>query len=155
MLETTIGEVVARQFDRVWDTLRDALSKLSDEEYRTSDCEWLAPIRLAYHVVETAEFYTLKNVEDGSPPLDWDNGPAEKLPAKEELLAYLERVQPIVRTWLTTCSNEEFLSAEPDFNDSGGTRLDRMIYSLRHAQHHVGQINAELRRRGLPRGKWG
>jgi hypothetical protein len=37
---------------------------------------------------------------------------------------------------------------------TGGTRLDRAIYSLRHSQHHLGQINAELRRKGVSRGEW-
>lgn len=154
MPDATIGEVVARQFDRVWGTLRAALSRLSEQQYRASDCEWLAPIRQAYHIVETAEFYTAARIEDGSPPLDWDTGPCDALPSKAQLLQYLDRVQPAVRAWLTTCSDEAFLSQEADFNNSGGTRLDRALCSLRHAQHHLGQINAELRRRGLERGAW-
>lgn len=155
MSHAPIGAIVARQFDRVWASFRDALSKLSDEQYRASDCEWLAPIRLAYHVVETAEFYTHASVEDGAPPLDWDHGPADALPSKARLLADLDRVQPLVRDWLLATPDATFLAPEPDFNDSGGTRLDRALCSLRHAQHHLGQINAELRRRDLPRGKWG
>jgi len=154
MTNTKIGAIIAHQFDRVWGSLRDAISKLSDDQYRTSDSEWLAPIRLAYHIVETAEFYALKTPDEGSPPLDWDTGPSENLPTKEELLLYLDRVQATIREWLTKCSDEIFLLAEPDFKDCGGTRLDRAIYSLRHAQHHLGQINAELRRKGLPRGGW-
>jgi len=154
LADATIGEILARQFDRVWTTLRDSLGNLSDAQYCDSDCEWLAPIRQAYHIVETAEFYTNEHIDDGNPPLDWDHGPSELLPSKSQLLVYLDRVQPAVRAWLVNCSDEAFLSVEPDFNDSGGTRLDRAVCSLRHAQHHLGQINAELRRRNLPRGGW-
>lgn len=38
MSETKIGEIVARQFDRVWESLRDALSKMSDAQYQTEKC---------------------------------------------------------------------------------------------------------------------
>jgi hypothetical protein len=154
MADATIGEVLARQFERVFGSLRDALSKMDDQQYRASDCEWLAPIRQAYHLVETAEFYTNQSVDEGAPPLDWDNGPVEALPSKSELIAYLDRVQPRVCQWLTGTPDDVFLSNEADFNDSGGTRLDRAVVSLRHAQHHLAQINAELRRKGLPRGAW-
>jgi uncharacterized damage-inducible protein DinB len=154
MSGATIGEVVARQYDRVWGTFRDAISKLSDPQWRTSECDWLAPIRLAYHLVETAEFYSLSSPKDGAEPLDWDSGATDQLPSQAQLLAYIDRVQPMVREWLTTCSDEAFLSSETEFDWTGGTRLDRAIYSLRHSQHHLGQINAELRRKGLPRGEW-
>ena len=155
MGEITIGEILARQFARVWGTLRDALSRISDQDYSKSDCESLALIRIAYHLVETAEFYTNKSVDDGAPPLDWESGPVETLPTRVQLLSYLDKVEITVRHWLTSCGDATFLSVEPDFNDSGGTRLDRAIYSLRHAQHHLGQINSELRRKGLKPGKWG
>ena len=32
--------------------------------------------------------------------------------------------------------------------------LDRALYALRHTQHHVGMINTELRRLGVPRPEW-
>ncbi|HEY1064882.1 MAG TPA: DinB family protein [Pirellulales bacterium] len=154
MSEGKIGAVVARQYDRMWSSLRDAVSQLSDAEWRTSDCEWLAPIRLAYHLVETAEYYRGASPDDGAEPLDWDNGPTDALPSQQQLLLYLDRVQASVREWLTTSSDEAFLSPQTVFERTGETLLDRAIYSLRHSQHHLGQINAELRRKGLPRGKW-
>ena len=79
MSNATIGEVVARQYDRVWDTLRDAVSKMSDQQWRTSDCDWLAPIRLAYHLVETAEFYTFSRPEDAPDAVGGDRGPVAQL----------------------------------------------------------------------------
>jgi uncharacterized damage-inducible protein DinB len=154
MPDSTIGEVLARQYDRVWNSLRDAVSKLSDQQWRTSDCDWLAPIRQAYHLVDTAEFYTRRSPKEGDDSLDWANGPIGQLPSQEQLLAFIDRVQPIVREWLTACGDGAFMSAEAEFHWTGGTRLDRAVYSLRHSQHHLGQINAELRRKGLPRGAW-
>jgi len=154
MSQLTIGEVLARQYDRVWEMLRDAISQLSDEQWRTSDCEWLAPIRLAYHLVETAEFYRFDDPQEATEPLNWDEGPTEALPSQAELLAYLDRVQSMVREWLTAGGEGEWLRPDDKYEWTGGTRLDRAVYSLRHSQHHVGQINAELRRKGLRRGKW-
>jgi hypothetical protein len=33
--------------------------------------------------------------------------------------------------------------------------VSRAVYLLRHTQNHIGEANSELRRRDLPRGKWG
>ena len=154
MLATTIGEVMARQYDRVWGSFRDAISKFSDAQWRTSDCDWLTPIRLAYHVVETAEFYSRESPKSAKETLNWDEGPVEQLLAQQQLLEYIDRVQPMVREWLMCCDDKTFLSPEIEFPWTGETRLDHAVYSLRHMQHHLGQINAELRRRGLPRGEW-
>ena len=157
MPAATIGEVLARQYDRVWGTLRDAISQLSDEQWRASECAWLAPVRQAYHLVETAEFYggeTSKGYKFGSLGGNWEESPAAELPAQQQVLELIDRVQPRLRRWLTECSDSDFLAEETDFQWTGGTRLDRALYSLRHSQHHLGQINTELRRRGLPRGKW-
>ena len=37
---------------------------------------------------------------------------------------------------------------------TGPNVLSRMIYVIRHGQDHAGQLNAELRRRGLARFPW-
>lgn len=157
MSDVRIGDVLARQYDRVWGTLRAAISRLSDAQWHQSECDWLAPVRLAYHIVETAEFYSGGSPDGykwGSLGGDWEGSPAADLPSQKQMLDFIDRVQPAVRKWLVECDDASFLSAEPVFQWTGSTRLDRALYSLRHSQHHLGQINAELRRKGLPRGEW-
>jgi len=157
MSETTIGEIVARQYDRMWTSLRDAIAKLSDQQWRESECDWLAPVRLAYHLIEAADFYGADNVkgfQKGSLGGNWEYSPTADLPSPQQMLGLLDRVQPKMRAWLKGCSDQAFLAEQTDFPWTGETRLDQAIYALRHCQHHLGQINAELRHKGLPRGEW-
>ena len=37
---------------------------------------------------------------------------------------------------------------------TGQTRMDKMLYVLRHSQHHLEEINAELSRRGIKAAIW-
>ena len=157
MAVVTIGQTLAEQYDRVWGTLRDALGKMSDQQWRESDCDWLTPVRQAYHIVETAEFYAGAKGQGykwGSLGGNWEESPSAELPSQAQMLAFLERVQATVRKWLVECGDAEYLLPEAGFAWTGGTRLSRALYSLRHAQHHLGQLNAELRRKGLARGEW-
>jgi hypothetical protein len=73
---------------------------------------------------------------------------------KKAMLAYTEEVEAKVKQWLLKRSDEEFFQPQTICEWTGATVLDRAIYALRHTQHHTGQINSELRRRGLPRGEW-
>ncbi len=157
MSNANIGTVLARQFDRMWGTLREAIPRMSDAQWRQSDCDWLAPVRLAYHLVETADFYRGESSRGfgwGSLGGDWEDSPVDALPTQAEVRALLDRVEPLVRAWLTETADADFLTAEEDFAWTGGTRLDRALYLLRHSQHHLGQINAELRRKDLSPGRW-
>lgn len=157
MSNTRIGDVVARQFDRTWKTLRQAITNMSDEQWRQSDHDWLTPARLAYHIVETADFYSENTPKDfnwGALGGDWEGSPASELPSQQQILDLLDRVQPKVKNWLADINETEWFEAETEFPWTGKTLLDRALYSMRHAQHHVAQINAELRRRDLPCGEW-
>ena len=50
--------------------------------------------------------------------------------------------------------DEGLLAPEEDYAWTGSTLLGRLLYMLAHCRQHLGEINAELRRRGLPRIKW-
>ncbi|UCD96137.1 MAG: hypothetical protein JSV35_06490 [Candidatus Bathyarchaeota archaeon] len=56
--------------------------------------------------------------------------------------------------WLRGLSDAGLLSPEKAFPWTGKTKLGRVMYLLAHCRQHIGEINAELRRRGLPRVKW-
>jgi hypothetical protein len=50
--------------------------------------------------------------------------------------------------------SDEDLLAGHAFPWTGATVLERMIYTLRHSMFHLGQIQAELRRRGMKGAEW-
>ena len=148
MAASNIATALIAQFHCVWNTFRDALSHLDDEQFLAGDIEWLTPRNLAYHVVETADFYSSDCEPEG---FSWGHYAAEN---KAQMLAYAEQVEAKVKQWLLAHSDDQFFQSQSICKWTGTTVLDRAIYALRHTQHHTAQINVELRRRGLPRGEW-
>ena len=86
--------------------------------------------------------------------LDWEGTPADELPGQQECLAYLEVVRQRTRVWLEGLGDEGLLAPQEAFPWTGPNILSRMIYVIRNSQDHTGQLNAELRRRNLPRSTW-
>ena len=148
MATSIIAATLCAQFDRVWNTFRDALSRLDDEQFVAGDAEWCVPREQAYHIVETADFYASDCEPEG---FAWGHYVATN---KEQVLAYTEQIEAKVKQWLSKHSDEQLLEPQPICVWTGTTVLDRALYALRHIQHHTAQINLELRRRGLPDGEW-
>lgn len=67
---------------------------------------------------------------------------------------YLEDVREKLETWIKGLDDEVFHSTETEFPWTGSTLHGRLLYSIEHFRHHLGELNGELRRRGLPRVKW-
>ncbi|MGD0462364.1 MAG: DinB family protein [Tepidisphaeraceae bacterium] len=148
MATISIAEVLCGQFERAWQTFRDALSPLDNEQFSSADIEWLVPRNLAYHILETADFYSSDCNPDG---FAWGHFIAKN---KDQILDYAQQVEAKVKQWLLKHRDPQFLERQSILTGTGATVLDRSLYLLRHTQHHLGQINSELRRRGLPRGQW-
>lgn len=154
----TIGKVVADAFARTWEMYRNAINDIPEEQWRTGDIDLLIPARLAYHVFEAAEYYsgkTPKGFKWGHRfGADWEGSTPEQLPTRDQAREYLDEVQARVDTWLNGMDDSEMLSTGNEFSWTGSTFLSRALYLLQHNRQHVGELNAELRRRGLPRTKW-
>jgi len=154
---TTVGTAIAEQFARAWTMLRSAISNFPAEQWRAGDDAYLIPSRLAYHAVETADFYSRETPEDfpwGQRfGVDWAEASPEQLPTQEQILAYLDDVQPKLDAWLRKAQDTE-LMAENTFPWAGRTVLERMLYALRHTQHHIAELNLILRQRDLPSAEW-
>ena len=56
--------------------------------------------------------------------------------------------------WIQGMKDPGLLSKEEFFPWTGSAVLSRALYLLGHYRQHFGELNAELRRRGLPRIKW-
>jgi len=154
----TIKKSLVDAFKRNWDIYQDAVNNIPDEHWRTGDIEYLIPARLIYHVLECVDFYsnqTPKGFVWGHRfNIDWESVSPEQLPTKEQTKTYLTEMIEKMDGWLQRLSDTELLSEEKAFPWTGKTKLGRAIYLLVHCRQHIGEINAELRRRGLPRIKW-
>ena len=124
------------------------MSDLDEEQFCSGDIEKLTPRNLAYHVLETADFYSSDCEPDD---FAWGYFTADN---KQQMLCYAEKVETMLREWLLRHTDEQLLASPSVCKWAGETRMDLAIYGLRHTQHHIAQINSELYRRGLKEGEW-
>ncbi len=154
----TIRKSLVDAYKRNWDMYQDVIRNTSDEQWKTGDIEYLIPSRIVYHVLECADFYSNPTPEGfvwgHRFNIDWKKVTPELLPNKEKTETYLEEVTKKVDSWLQGLSDSDLLSPEEAFPWTGKTTLGRALYLLVHCRQHIGEINAELRRRELPRIKW-
>ena len=148
MATSLIATTLCAQFNRVWATFRETLTQLDAEQFAAGDIESLVPRNAAYHLVETADFYSSDCEPDD---FSWGHVKAQD---KDQILTYTKQVEAKVKQWLLKHNDEQFLAKQSVCKWTGASVLDRAMYALRHAQHHMGQIDSELRRRGLPCGEW-
>ena len=150
--------VTTTQFEAVWGMLKQAIHSVPLEQWRTGDVEHLVPARIAYHVLETADYYMSPDLErfpwGGRFGVDWEKGARDALPGQADIRDYQNEVRARVAAWLAGLGDAGLLLPDAVFRSEGMSHLDRALYVLRHTQHHTGELCAELRRRGLPRPPW-
>ena len=157
-LDMTIRESLVEAFKRNWDMYHEVVNKIPDEHWRTGDIEYLIPARIVYHVLECVDFYTNPTPEGfvwgHRFNIDWEKMSPEQMPTKAQTKKYLREMIEKTNSWFKELSDSDLLSEEKAFDWTGKAKLGRAIYLLVHSRQHIGEINAELRRRGLPRIEW-
>ena len=84
----------------------------------------------------------------------WNFTPDE-IWSKQVALAKLSEMRERVMRSLDRLDDAALLEPETVHPWTGGTRLGKMIYELRHIQHHLGAISAELKRQNVrPFERW-
>jgi len=147
------------QFQRQWKTLHDLVSDLPDEQWRAGDIVHLVPARLTYHILAGTEVYARSTSYQEYKSrqiftLDWEVALLEELPTRKKTLMHIEDRQKATSAWLESLGDEGLVESNQGFEWTGSRKIGRVVYLLRHTQNHIGELNSELRRRGLPRGKW-
>lgn len=141
-----------------WIMYEDVIKNIPTIHWATGKDDYLIPARLMLHSLETIDFYTSTSPGDFSHGyrfhLDTRNASPDQLPSKDLLGVYLDEVKAKTESWLNGLDNEDFLAPETEFPWTGSTVLGRVLYLLEHSRQHLGELNAELRRRGMPRIKW-
>ncbi|MCW3990736.1 MAG: DinB family protein [Candidatus Bathyarchaeota archaeon] len=155
---TSIGEALLEAFRLIWEMYDDALENIPGEHWRTGEIDYLIPARQVYHAVETADFYSGANPNVFSWGQRFDGGcfdyPPEGLPTREQAREYHDEVRVKVTDWIRGMDAPGISAREKSFPWTGSVVLGRALYLLGHYRQHFGELNAELRRRGLPRIKW-
>ena len=153
-----IRKSLADAFKRNWGMCQDAVKNIPDEEWRGGSVEYLIPARIVYHVLDCVDFYSNPTprefVAGHRFNIDPEKATPEHLPSIEQTQIYLGEMIKKVDGWLQGLSDSALLSPEREFPWTGHTKLGRIIYLLVHCRQHMGELNAELRRRELPRIEW-
>jgi hypothetical protein len=136
----------------------EAIRTIPKEHWRTGDIDYLIPARLMLHAIETLDFYSSNSPSDFTHGyrfnVDRKTALPKQLPSKDDLQTYLNEVKEKTESWLAGLEDETFFSRETEFPWTGSAVLGRVLYSLEHCRQHLGELNAELRRRELQRIKW-
>ena len=153
-----ISESIIENLSLTWQMYREAINSIPEEEWNTGEIDYLIPARLILHGLEVLDYYSIStpeiSIQGFQFELDDHLIPAEQLPNQSQMSQYLVDVKEKLESWVKGLDDESFHSPETEFPWTGSTLLGRLLYSLEHSRHHLGELNGELRRRGLPRVKW-
>ena len=153
--------VLIEQFSLMFDMYEDAINKIPENQWKSGEIDYLIPARLILHASEAADYYTTDSSEgylwnkkfETDPEKVGDIKPRD-LPTQNVMLEYHRDVRGKIEGWLRGMSEDDLLRAEEKFPWTGSTVLSLELYILAHYRQHFGEVNAELRRRDLPRIKW-
>lgn len=151
---------LVEEADLIFDMYEEAINNIPHEHWKTGDIDYLIPARLVLHATEVADNYTPDNPtgylweKKFNYEPDLDKVPNEELPSKEVMYDYHTEVRKKIKEWLRSLTIDDLVKSEETFTWTGSTQLGRIIYLLGHHRQHFGELNAELRRRGLSRIKW-
>ena len=152
-----IVEGLKEQFERGWKMIEATVDQFPDDQWRTAGKGYLNPARLAYHAVETVDFY-ISDLEEF--PFGarfgggWEELPADKLPSRAEVLTYLVEVRQKMREWLDRFDDQSIQAENTRHPWCGSTMHGFALYVLRHSLHHHGEINALLVLAGTEKDNW-
>lgn len=135
----------------------NALKDIPKDEWKKGEHHNLVPVVILLHSIETSDFYTNDSAkfEWGYRfNVSWSESDPLDFPSKDELREYFMEVKDQTVNWLSAYSDDGFLEVDPFPYNTGKGRLGRVLYLLSHLRQHMGELNAELRYRGLSRVVW-
>ena len=147
MLLSTLKEILWLQFGASIDMLENAIRACPDTYWNTGSNFWYT----AYHTIFFLDYYLSEEPDNFHPPAPFtvsELDPAGLMPDrvynKEELLSYLGYARQKCHD-LIAGSNEEDLSKRWVNAYRNYSRLEILLYNMRHVQHHSAQLNVLLR----------
>jgi hypothetical protein len=147
--------ILWRQFGAVIDMLESSIL-VCPESFWDKKEFWYA----AFHTIFWLDYYSSTEPDAFSPPKPFSLSEfdpkgifPERVYSKLELLEYLEysrkKVYFLIDALNEETSKERFITKKKNYN-----RIEVILYSMRHVQHHVGQLNMLLRQNVDTAGKW-
>jgi hypothetical protein len=156
MNKNTLAQAISGQFRRALKMFREAIQAFPAEEWRVGDSHYVRPAGLAYHALETIDFYTSDQPADlffwgNRFGVDWEDQRSQLLPEQEQLTVYLDEIEGKLVHWFKTV---DLTAPERSYPWTGVSKLERTVYMLRHTHHHLAEMCLELSRRGYSAPEW-
>ena len=156
MSDNNVSEEVYNQYQRSLKMFREAVMAFPVDEWKKGDMDYTRPAGVAYHVVESLDFYCGDEPPDkftwgGRFGVDWEEKNSDRLPDQGQLITYLDETEDKMQQWF---KKTDLLAQETLFPWTGGLTLGRAVYNLRNIQHHVSEMSLELTRRGYQSPEW-
>ncbi|MCX7015394.1 MAG: DinB family protein [Candidatus Sumerlaeota bacterium] len=158
MTDELFLDICRRQYGAMFAMLRHAMDACPEALWDKRAHEppfW----QQAYHTLWAVDFYLSPAPGQFQKP-SLENQQANRLDkqpdfalAKEALTGYLESVEARFHRFLSDAGPGRLEGSNP-FQWTGPTLAHRLLYSLRHAQHHLGWMASILRRAGIEPPKW-
>jgi hypothetical protein len=158
-MRAIVHDAVSSQFEA-------ALAMLENAIHACPEPVWTASGRhppfwyLAFHTLFFADYYLAPSPDGFAPPppfssseLDPDGAMPERAYSKAELLDYLAQVRVRLRAAMTALSDAN-AGDQLQYGSIAGSRLELLLYNLRHVQHHAAQLNLLLRQAGADVPRW-
>lgn len=157
--ERSIVAAIEDQFSRTFQMLQEEIKNISAKEWTRGDIDYLIPARHLCHFIVCADYYT------GDTPADdyqwdklfvgdWEEMTVEELPSKTVALQKLSEFEESMMSRFAKLNDKDLNSKETQSPWTGKTLAGKLMYLLRHSQHHLGELHAELRHRGIKRAGW-
>jgi hypothetical protein len=149
------AEAVADQFMRTFSMLRGAVESFSPQEWIQGETNYQRPVGQALHIAQTAAMYSASkpgdSVDDPLMQINWESPDPAVFPDRKSFLGFLDRVEEKLARFI---GGADLNSPEDQFPWTGATKLSRVLYTLRHTQHHLADMAMELQRRGQRPPDW-
>jgi hypothetical protein len=151
MDEAKITRGLHRQWVEAFKTLDATIGSFPTEQWAQGSSPYTGPGRCAAHALVCGEFYTTRAPECLRHfGLDVWRMTDQDVPDQPTQKEYLARVAEMTEAWVDVLSGEGLDRAD----DQGKTHLERIVYALRHLQHHTGEMFCWQKQMGIEVTGW-
>jgi len=151
MSDDAFVAALKKQFGEAFDVLAAAVGTFTDEQWAKGSSPYIGAGRATAHALVCAEFYTNCNANPsarfGKGIWQMEDG---DVPDQASLAAYLEECRAMTMDWIDGFAD----GALAETDEYGATGLERIVYALRHLQHHTGEVFAWQKSMGIPVRGW-
>lgn len=154
-----LTRALIREHTEAFRMFRDAVNRLDDEQWGKGEPSWTeVPARIALHILYCADFYISPGNDQYLMPnrdVQWWIAPIDELPDRQQTLAWIDKIEQATVDYLKSNGDVGLLNEKAASARREQTRVEWLTYALRHLSHHVAQLSAECKRRGLGAADWG